>query len=240
MKKENSGRNNTINYKYRFSFAGGKESVLNIRLDKNTLTLIPDQREAYPEWTRLEYYRCPNCSLDESKVKYCPSAVNTVELIDMFKDSLSFEEVDILVETETRSYSKHTSLQVGLSSVLGLFMVTSGCPVTEKLKSMAYNHLPFATSEETMYRVISAHLLAQYFLRKKGKTPDWELKELIKTYDDIHVINMNFFKRISNIKIEDASLNAIAILDTFANLVPFSIDEEMLGEIEQMFDAYLK
>ncbi len=240
MKTEDSGQHSTIDYKYKFSFGGGVESVLNIRLDRKTLTLIPDAREAYPEWTRLEYFRCPNCSLDESKVKYCPSAVNIIELIDLFKDSISYEEVDVLVETDARSYSKHTSLQVGLSSLLGLIMVVSGCPVTEKLKPMAYSHLPFATTEETMYRVISTHLLAQYFLQKKGKTPDWELKELIKTYDDMHVINMNFFKRISNIKIEDASLNAIAILDTFANLVPCSIDEEMLGEIEQMFDAYFK
>ena len=63
---------------------------------------------------------------------------------------------------------------------------------------------------------MSMYLLAQYFLYRRGKTPDWELKNLVKTYDDIQIVNKSFFQRLSQIKTKDAMLNALIKLDIFA------------------------
>ena len=54
-------------------------------------------------------------------------------------------------------------------SLIGIYMVTSGCPIMDKLRPMARFHLPFASTEETIYRAISTYLLGQYFLEQKGK-----------------------------------------------------------------------
>lgn len=118
-------------------------------------------------------------------------------------------------------------------------MVTSGCPVMDKLRPMVRTHLPFATGEETMYRVLSMYLLAQYFLYKEGQRPDWDLKNLAEIYEAIHTVNKSFCQRLSGIHIKDASLNAVAQLDNFADITSFSLEINRLDQIKRLFHAYL-
>jgi len=237
----NSGTDDSteiITYNYRFTLEDGVEREFKVKLDKRTLRLIQTGNTADPKWAELKNFKCKNCSLKEDEHKFCPIAVNLVDLIDFFKSSIAYEEADVLIETDEREYKKHTSLQAGLSSLIGIYMVTSGCPIMEKLKPMVRHHLPFATLEETRYRVTSMYMLAQYFLHKRGKKPDWEFKELINIYEDIRIVNKNFCNKLTNIGVEDASINALVRLDVFADSVPFSINENMLEEIELLFNAY--
>lgn len=229
----------TVDYHYKFVFSNGSEKKFDIKLDAKTLGLIQTEKKVYPEWAELKCFKCPNCFLDEARNKFCPVAAGLADIIDSFKDSISYEEVDVSIETDARIYVKRTALQKGLSSLMGIYMVTGGCPVMVKLKPMVRFHLPFATIEETAYRVFSMYLLAQYFLRKHGKETDWELKNLVKIYDDIQTINKSFCKRLSHIKVEDASLNAVVILNTFADFVTFSVNENMLDSMEVLFEPYL-
>ncbi|MFC1621473.1 DUF6901 family protein [Candidatus Omnitrophota bacterium] len=229
-----------ITYSYKFKFDNGAEKEFDVNLDSKTLDLIQLSQETYPDWTELKCSKCPNCTLDEQKHKFCPAAVALVDLVSFFKKSISYDEVNVSVDAGGRKYVNRVSLQKGLSSLMGIYMATSGCPIMEKLKPMVRHHLPFATSYETRYRMISMYLLAQYFLYKQNKTPDWELKNLVKIYEEIIVVNKNFFKRLSDIKVEDASLNALVSLDSFAHSVSFSVDQDALQEIELLFKAYLK
>ncbi|MBN1383571.1 MAG: hypothetical protein JW983_01650 [Elusimicrobia bacterium] len=232
--------NEVISYCYRFTFKNGEEKEFNIKLDKKTLGIISDKPESYPDWTELRCFKCPNCPLDENQNKYCPIAVNLIEFVNSFKSRVSYEEVDIVIKTEARQYMKHVALQVGLSSLLGIYMVTSSCPIMEKLKPMVCSHLPFATLEEGRYRAISMYLLAQYFLYKRGETPDWELKNLVKLYEEVRIVNRNFCKRISSTITQDASVNALVALNTNADFVPISIAKNKLALIEDYFNAYFK
>lgn len=226
-------------YHYSFVFADGTKQEFRVELDSKTLNTIQPASRVCPEWAELSYFRCPNCSLDENSVKYCPVAVNLADIVDAFKSSASFEKVEVSVETDSRKYSKHTTLQRGVSSLIGIYMVSSGCPVMEKLKPMVRYHLPFATEGETKYRAISMYLMAQYFLHKKGLGADWELKKLAAIYEEVRITNRSFCKRLSNIKIEDASINAVVILDCFADIVKFSIKGDVLKEMEDAFAAYI-
>jgi len=117
-------------------------------------------------------------------------------------------------------------------------MVTSECPFMTKLKPMVRYHLPFSTMQETLYRVMSMYLLAQYFLYRQGKTPDWELKNLVKIYDDIQIVNKSLSKRLSNVKMKDAIPNALVKLDLFAKHISTLINRNTLDEIECLFGAY--
>lgn len=233
-----SNSNEVISYYYKFTFKNGKEKEFDIKLDKKTLDMISDKPESYPPWTELKCFKCPNCLLDESQNKYCPVAVNLIKVVDAFKSSLSYEEVDVLIKTEAREYRKHIAMQVALSSLIGIYMVTSGCVIMEKLKPMVCFHLPFATLEEGRYRAISMYLLAQYFLYKRDETPDWELKGLVKLYEDVRIINKNFCKRITSTITQDASVNALVALNTNADFVPISIARNKLVTIEHYFNAY--
>ncbi len=232
--------NKIITFNYKFNFGSGLEKEFSVKLDNKTLNLIQTKRESYPKWTELKYLKCPNCSLSDAHHAFCPVAVNLVDLVDFFQAGISYEEVDLLIDTEERGYIKHTTLQQGISSIIGIYMVTSGCPVMELLKPMVRSHLPFATVRETQYRVISMYLLAQYFLHKRGKEPDWQLRNLVKIYDDIRIVNKSFFQRLAHIKIKDATLNALVKLDMSAQHVSFSIDRNVLDEMEYLFNAYFE
>lgn len=229
----------TINYNYKFKFTNGVEKQFNVKLDYSSLELIKPKDKVHPEWTLLKSFRCPNCSLDEKKYRYCPVAVNIASIIEDFKDSISYEMVDVLIETETRNFLKRTSMQEAINSLIGIHMVSSGCPVLELLKPMINIHLPFSTLKERKYRVLTMYLLAQYFIKKWGGKPDWDFKHLVDIFEDVRIVNKNFCSKLTEIKIKDATINALIALDAFAFYTSLHISENMLNVLEHSFDAYL-
>ncbi|MBF0388020.1 MAG: hypothetical protein HQL20_09250 [Candidatus Omnitrophica bacterium] len=171
---------------------GSQEKVFTVKLNASTLEYNAPPPVHYPRWTELTCNQCPNCPLDAAVHKHCPVAVNAMELVAFFKEITSIEEVYLLIETDQRNYSKDTDMQTAASSLLGIVMSTSPCPILSQLKPMARFHLPFASLEETRYRAISMYLLGQFFLLKQGKKPDWELSELNKLYMNIDTVNRAF------------------------------------------------
>ncbi|RLC54283.1 MAG: hypothetical protein DRH89_09650, partial [Candidatus Cloacimonadota bacterium] len=176
------------------------------------------------------------CTLDKEKTTHCPVASNIVDMVEVFRDSKSFENANVQITTSQREYHKKASIQQTVSSMLGIIMVTSGCPILSKLRPMARFHLPFANIEETIYRAVSMYLVKQYFNNQDGKDPDWELNGLMDIYKEIHEVNKAFFSRLSSLKGKDANVNALIILDNFANYINFSIDRNKLSKIKWMFD----
>jgi hypothetical protein len=167
-------------------------------------------------------------------------AKNLVEVIDFLKDIFSFEKVQMTIRTKRRDYSKHVPVQMAASSLMGIYMTTSGCPILDKLRPMVATHLPFASTKETTYRALSMYLLAQYLRYKRGNIPDWDMVHLGELYDDINTVNGSFCKRLKQIEhIEDAALNAVVKLDCFAISVGFALNDETLGDLEPFFRAYL-
>lgn len=227
-----------ITFKYLFSFSPDDIREFVIRLDEETLNLIPQKISKDP-WTKLSCCKCSVCPLDEKDNPYCPVAVNLFDLIDFFKNMSSCQQVDISLITPEREYRKHIDLQQFLSSMMGIFMVTSGCPVMDKLRPMVRFHLPFATIEETVYRMVSMYLVGQYFKNVEQKQPDWELKKLPQMYSAVSEVNRSFCDRLRQIETQDASLNAVCILDSFASSVSYSIDDS-LKSIKKLFKSYLK
>jgi len=227
-----------LRFHYRFRFADGTERAITVALDRETLDVRLPERAALPDWTALSHHKCAHCPLPDAAGARCPAAVSLVDAADLFSEAVSFQEVDVTIESESRTYATRTSLQRGVSSLVGLLMVTSGCPVMGKLKPMAQFHLPFASTQETKYRVLSMYLLAQFFLSKRGRLPDWELNDLARLYKDIRVLNRHVAQRLSDVGSGDAHLNALVILDAFADSISFSIDQPMLEELERLFRSY--
>ena len=119
-----------------------------------------------------------------------------------------------------------------------LFPKKSFLIVLGKLKPLARNHLPFASNKETVYRSLGMYLLSQYFAAKNGKTPDWELKDFTKLYENINIVNKAFCSRLREITVEDANLNALIKLDCFAQQITFTISEGNIEDLQNLFKAY--
>jgi hypothetical protein len=228
----------SIDYEFRLRTGGQKRFTIHLR--KPALDLVAAGRAALPEWTKLTHHQCLNCPLDPARHPHCPIAANLVEVIEAFKDCISVEEADITIRSESRTYFKRATVQYGVGSLMGLYMVVSGCPVMDKLRPMVYTHLPFATVKETMFRAVSMYLLAQFFLSQRGKTPDWKLENLVRIYEDIRLVNQSFSRRLHSINQKDASLNALVGLDCFATFTAFLIGKDSLKEMEALFEVYFR
>ena len=140
--------------------------------------------------------------------------------------------------TEQRHISQQTTAQLGLSSLIGLVIATSGCPHTVFFKPMARFHLSLANREETAYRVTSMYLLAQYFMKKEGKQADFSLQGLKQIYENVQQVNRAIAERLRAASEADSVLNAIVILDTYAQTIPCMI-EDSLDIIRDLFSPYL-
>ena len=224
---------------YTFKFQNGLIKEFPIVLDRATLRFNAKDVPIPPLWAELNYKKCSVCTLDEDRNRHCPITLNLLKINEEFRESYSYEDVSVSVTTEERRYFKDTSLQDGLSSLLGIVMVTSGCPVMEYLKPMVRFHLPFATLIETVFRMSSMYFMSQFFLGLKGKPFDLSLDGLKKIYTEVSEVNRDFSQRLADAASKDAHMNALVNLDCFATIIPLQA-EETLKEIESYFSAYLK
>lgn len=227
-----------IKYHYVFKFIDGTSTSIEVLLDPKTLNCLT-RNPAPPEWARLSYQRCDGCPLDEETTEYCPVASSMAQLVNTFKGYSPHETAYVLVLTRHRDYSKSTTLQEGLSSLMGILMVSGGCPIMERLKPLVRYHLPFLTLEENVFRVVSMYFVIQHSLKRKGKRPDWDLKKLENIYDQIRKVNSGISRRLQIAARKDASLNALVTLDNTASLLPFVINET-LDELEASLNSYLE
>ena len=226
-----------LSFHYKLSFNDGKALAFCIEIDRDTGNFIPPPLEAPPFWSALEYRQCENCPLSSQHTAYCPVAVNLIPLIELCGPLVSYEDVSLEVATRERTVRGDTSLQRALSSMLGLIMATSPCPHTEYLKPMAQFHLPLASPEETVYRTSSMFLLAQYFLHKDGLEATLELDKLTDIYQNLQTINRALTRRFKAAISEDATINAIVLLDLLSQSVAWSI-EDGLEHLRYLFRRY--
>ena len=224
---------------YRYTFANGSEIEFPVVLGKNNLLLQSLPAGEPPFWGELAFNRCSVCSLDPQQYNHCPIATNLAPVVNAFRDFFAYESVQVLVTTRERNYSKSVTIQEGLSALLGLIMVTSGCPVMERLKPMVRFHLPFAALEESTYRMLSMYLMAQLYRQRRGLPTDWELAGLDAVYEDVGNVNECFAKRLLAAAKKDANVNAMVNLDCLAKMVPFTV-EELLEEMDGYFTALLE
>ncbi len=226
-------------FQYGFCFDDGVQRDFEVVIDAETMGLVPRERSELPSWTALDFSRCPNCPLDQSRHAHCPTAVALIDVMDLCKDRFSYEKVQVTVSGPNRSYSHDSPLHVALSSLIGLYMATAGCPVMERLRPMARFHLPFADEDETMFRAMSAYLLGQYFIMKKDGKPDWNMENLVGMYDEIKALNQSFCNRVRAISTKDSNVNAVIGLNCFADAVIFSINQHFLDHLEQLYEPYM-
>ena len=226
-----------INIVYHFQFEDNTEEIIDIRLDRQTLMKETEQIKKR-DWMQLEFRQCENCKLKKAENPYCPIAVNLSDVISRFDKRKSFEMAMVRVAAEERTYEKKVAVQQGLGSLIGIIMVTSGCPTMEILKPMVRFHLPFASVEETVFRSVSAYLLGQYFRNRHGSEPDLDLSGLLSGYQEIQKVNIGITDRLRSTSDIDASTNAIVILDIFAKTLPISIIDGLM-DIEYIFKSHI-
>ena len=195
--------------------------------DVGTQAQALDSSAEYPDWARLEHCQCACCPLKSTDCKYCPVAMKMHELLAAFADNQSTERVRVLVKTAQREYAQTCDLQVGINSLLGLMMATSGCPVLAELGAMASFHIPFCTTRETLHRTVGSYLTKQYFVQSAGGDPDWELQQLKALYKVLEGLNQDFSKRVQSSIRRDAVANAVIMFFATSVVVASSLEQQL-------------
>jgi len=219
---------------YRLRLQDGQEFSFPIDLEAGAEAALPEGGDPPPHWVRLETQQCKPCPLRPAQHPYCPAALAVRGIAESFGNHLSIARVDVWVDTPQRSYYKNTDLQSALRSIFGLSMSLSGCPVLSRLKPLAYFHLPFATLEETIFRMVGAYLVKQYLIARRGEAePDWQLQGVERLYKEVETVNIAFLKRVRIASQEDANINAVQAYCSIATLVGMSTND-ILEELAQM------
>lgn len=224
---------------YEFAFADGTVAVIPVRLAIPGFAMIhPKPLDPPPSWAQLGFKKCPNCPLHPDEHPHCPPAVNLSGLLDRFFVRTSTEVVDVTVTVNDRAIRKRCALQEGLSSLVGLVMASSGCPILDHLRPMVDSHLPFADGHETTYRAVSTYLVAQFIRSRAGLPADWTLDGLARMYGDVHIVNNAFVARFKSMRLKDASINAVVRLDALADIISFTLSHDWWEEIDSLFETY--
>lgn len=180
-----------------------------------------------PFWTLLSHHQCPNCPLAASAERYCPAAVDIEHIVDTFCHVDSHAEVQVDVQIGDRQHSKRTDVQTALQSLLGLTLATSACPVLSQMKGPGRLHMPFATVEETLFRMVGAYFVGQYLKSQQGETADFTLGSLSRMYAEVQTVNRYLKLRLDDAVSRDANTNAVVSLMSVAMLVSFSLDQQL-------------
>ena len=209
---------------YLFTLDDGRRLHYRIESDRPYQLENP---ESLPKWTCLEYNQCSNCPLRKEQFSHCPAAVDLHDVIEDFRGLPAYGKIAVQVITEEREYVKQVGIEQGLRSLLGLIMATSACPLSSKLRPMAQQHLPFASTQEFTLRAVSLYLARQYFNMREGRHADWELKGLIRMFQQMQLVNQAFWQRIHATCEGDSSLKAFLSFFSLSTSMTHSLETQL-------------
>lgn len=181
-----------------------------------------------PFWTELGHHRCPNCPIAAQTQTHCPAALDIEHIVERCAHVDSHAPVDVQVQIAERQHRQRTDVQSALRSLLGLVLATGGCPILSQLKGPGRLHMPFATVEETLLRMVGAYWVGQYIKAHRGQKVDFSLDRLSQLYHDVQIVNQHLKKRLDDAARRDANANAVVSLMSVAMLVSFSLDQQLI------------
>jgi len=219
---------------YVFHLAQGRTERIALNFDADSFLLQIDPALPKESWIGLDFKKCAHCPLTAVSHPLCPFARALGGFIHGFDTFYSYDRAVVEVVTAQRTIVAERPLQDAMASILGLIGATSGCPHLAFLRPMARFHLPFASEQETLVRVFSLHLLGNY-LRSDGDGAAG-VGGLEAMYREVVQVNVGMAERIRAAFAKDAVVNAIVILDTFAQAVPFVV-RDALKELQPLFDT---
>lgn len=180
-----------------------------------------------PAWARLQFHQCAPCTLKVEEHPYCPVALSISDLVTTFKDTASHVSCTVFCVSPERTVIKETKIQEGLTSILGLLIAISGCPIMEFFKPLARFHLPFATVDESIFRIVAMYMLRKYY-QNEGTTKDhFSLRDIKDHYALVQQVNKGIFDRIHSVTQFDADKNAIITLNSLGQILEMEIDSNL-------------
>jgi len=223
---------------YTVTAAGSPSHAFPVRLHQTTLRLLADPDLSLPPWTRLAYCLCPGCPLPAAPEARCPAAVGLAPIVAAFHNTWSIEPVEVTVATPERLVTKRTGIHEALSGLVGLSLVTSGCPRLAPLRPLALGHLPFSDLEEMFARIATLYAFAQVRRHQRGLAADWTFAGLAALTADVAAVLQGLLDRLEEVSHKDAVRNALLHLHCYVQYSSPSALPDRLAHLDPLFSAY--
>ena len=222
---------------YKIIFSHGNSQIFHVELDESNCLQVKEPPETIPDWAELDCHKCHHCPLSSEEHRYCPVAVNLVDIVQAFGDVISHEKVDVEIWQRNRTVRvEGVMVQNVLSSLMGLVIATSACPYTLFLRPLAFFHQPLADMDESVFRLTSSYLMSQFLLNKNTANHNQGLEELDRFLDQISDVNAYLAKRLSLTCKKDSSINSLVKLDARAKIFS-TMARESLEKFRKLFSA---
>ena len=218
---------------YHFDFGDGQAAEVRVDVERHERGSGETMPAALPDWTLLERSKCPHCPL--AGAPHCPAAADLVPTIDTFAQIISHQQAQVTVRMAERTVSAHCQAQHALSSLVGLIMASSACPILGRMRGLTRTHLPFATMEESLLRVVGAFLIRQWLDAKDGAVAAPDLSGLKAHYADLEVLNKAFRQRLRSAQRQDSVLNAISSLGALSTGIGMSLEDDLRDVADYTF-----
>ena len=224
---------------YTFTGAGYPSRTFTVRLHRTTLRLVADPDAPLPPWTRLTYQQCPICPLPATPGALCPAAVGLAPIVAAFHDTWSCEPVEVTLVAEARVVTKRAGLHEALSGIVGLSLMTSGCPRLAPLRPLAASHQPFCGLEEMFYRMATLYAFAQVRRHQQGLRADWTFAGLVQLAADVAAVHRTILDRLVEVSPKDAVRNALLQWNCYAQYISPQTLPDRLARLDPIFRAYM-
>ncbi len=213
-----------------FFFCRGERVLAHVPLvlDVDTLTLqSPDIPKPLPDWARLEFKQCSNCTLQAAESPYCPFATQLVGPLERLRPIIGEKSVTLRVVSEFGVVSEETSVASAVSSLMSLLCASGGCPQMGFLRPLARVTLPLEPAVATTRRATGFYTLTQMFLRR-GSATDEALTGLSQIYKDVQTVNNAMAKRLrAALASEEGAMQAERLIKLFAEILPRAADDQL-------------
>lgn len=197
-------------------FSDGTVVVLHIER-KDTGTHIPTVREKPKPWTKLEFHKCPSCSLP-AYFPSCPAALSLQGTMAKLRPRSSTERVRATaVDAKGNARTVERDLQSVGSALVQLAVFESACPVGYRLKPYLAGLPPFADSLEMMRHV------TRKILEKHGGSIEASRQELAEVLGPLGEVFVRLVRRIRSEDREAGAPDGKGGSRAFADAVPNSI-----------------
>jgi len=223
---------------YTVTEPGSPSRAFPVRLHQTTLRLLADPDLPLPPWTRVAYRPCPGCLLPAAPEARCPAAVALAPIVAAFHDTWSCEAVEVTVATPERQVTKRTGVHEALSGLVGLTLMTSGCPRLAPLRPLALGHLPFSDLEEMFARIASLYAFAQLRRHQRGLAADWTFAGLAALTADVAAVLQGLLDRLEEVSHKDAVRNALLHLHCYVQYGSPAALPDRLAHLDPLFSAY--
>jgi hypothetical protein len=177
-------------------------------------------------WTRLEFHKCPCCTL--SVGDYCPAALSLEETLLSLRARKSFEIVTAsAMDPEERTTSVQWPLQKVGAAFVQIAVFCSGCPVGSRFRPLLRDLRPFSTGRE-----LCKHLVYKHLLQNKGDASA-SAQAVLEQLKPLQEVFTCIFERLKNVPLEandDAIPNSIVLMHSVTTHLGVMVDK-LIGEI---------